>query len=134
MTPALVPELSVSALPASLHFYCDLLGFSVRYGRPEEGFAYLELGVAELMLDQLGIGRDWITGPLESPLGRGVNFQIEVVGLDPILARLQAAGIALFQPVETKAYRVGDAMVRQRQFCVQDPDGYLLRLCEQAGS
>lgn len=131
MTPALVPELSVSALPVSLHFYCDLLGFSVRYSRPEEGFAYLELGAAELMLDQLGTGRDWVTAPLELPLGRGVNFQIAVGSLDPILVRLEEAGIALFQPLETKAYRIGDDVVRQRQFCVQDPDGYLLRLCER---
>ncbi|KFC68614.1 Glyoxalase-like domain protein [Devosia sp. LC5] len=106
----------------------------MRYSRPDEGFAYLELGAAELMLDQLGIGRDWVTAPLELPLGRGVNFQIEVVALDPVLARLQEAGVALFQPLETKAYRVGDDVVRQRQFCVQDPDGYLLRLWEQAGS
>ncbi|WP_297110068.1 VOC family protein [uncultured Devosia sp.] len=128
---ALVPELSVSDIVASRRFYCDVLGFAVLYERPEEGFAYLALDQAELMLDQIGEGRDWITGPLVPPLGRGANFQIEVAAIDPICARLQAAGIELFQPVETSTYRTAMDQVTQRQFCVQDPDGYLLRLCEK---
>ena len=129
--PALVPELSVSDIAASRRFYCDVLGFAVRYERPEEGFAYLALDQAELMLDQIGEGRDWITGPLVPPLGRGVNFPIEIDAIDPICARLKAAGIAPFQPVETRTYRTATDQVTQRQFCVQDPDGYLLRFCER---
>ncbi|HZY49930.1 MAG TPA: VOC family protein, partial [Devosia sp.] len=35
-------------------------------------------------------------------------------------------------PLETRSYRVGDTEQSQRQFCVQDPDGYLLRFCEAA--
>lgn len=130
---ALVPELSVSDWVASRNFYCDLLGFSVRYARPEEGFAYLTLGEAALMIDQRGLGRDWETGPLEAPFGRGINFQITVSSIDPILERLGRAGVPLFLPVESKSYRVGTETVTQRQFCVQDPDGYLLRLCEALG-
>ena len=130
---ALVPELSVSDWAASRDFYCELLGFSLRYARPEEGFAYLALGDAELMIDQRGVGRDWETAPLELPFGRGVNFQITVASIDPILQRLTRAGVPLFLPAETKSYRVGTEMVTQRQFCVQDPDGYLLRLCEAVG-
>jgi catechol 2,3-dioxygenase-like lactoylglutathione lyase family enzyme len=129
---ALVPELSVSDSVASLTFYRDLIGFTVVYERPDEGFAYLALGAAELMLDQLEQGRDWITGTLERPFGRGVNFQIEVPALEPICKRLAEAGVTLFQPVEIKSYRVGQGEVRQRQFCVQDPDGYLLRFYEKA--
>jgi len=128
---ALVPELSVSDIAASRRFYCDVLGFAVLYERPEEGFAYLTLGPAELMLDQIGEGRDWITGPLAPPLGRGVNFQIEVAAIDPICTRIEATGTALFQPIETQTYRTAQGEVTQRQFCVQDPDGYLLRFCEK---
>jgi len=129
---ALVPELSVRDLAASRQFYCMLLGFSVRYERVEEGFAYLERGAAELMLDQIGIGRDWTTGPLAPPFGRGINFQIAVDAIDPILKRLEAASIAQFQPPETRRYQAGGLIVVQRQFCVQDPDGYLLRFFERA--
>ena len=42
MTAALVPELDVADLEVSLDFYLAVLGFSVRYRRPEEAFAYLE--------------------------------------------------------------------------------------------
>ena len=128
----LTPELGVTDIARSLGFYRDILGFSVAYARPEEGFAYLRLEGLELMLDQIGVGRTWETGPLEFPLGRGLNLQCMVSAIDPLLARLSDAGISLYLPVETKTYRVGDRDVRQRQFCVQDPDGYLLRFCEDA--
>ena len=128
---SLVPELAVSSIAASLRFYCDIIGFSVLYDRPEEGFAYLHLGQAELMLDQLGMGRDWVTAPLVAPLGRGVNFQIAVEGLDAILDRLATVSLPLFVPVETKTYGTASDAITQRQFCVQDPDGYLLRLFER---
>jgi catechol 2,3-dioxygenase-like lactoylglutathione lyase family enzyme len=129
---ALVPELSVADIAVSLGFYCELVGFAVRYQRVDEGFAFLAMGKAELMLDQSGVGRDWVTGPLDFPRGRGVNFQIEVPHLAPILSRLAAARLPLFQAVETKTYRTGGSSVTQTQCCVQDPDGYLLRLVETA--
>jgi len=128
--PALIPELSVADLARSLAFYCGLLGFAVRYGRPAQGFAMIEREGALVMLDQLGIGRDWQTGALEPPYGRGINLQIRVASLDPLLEQLAASDTPLFQPVETKEYATGSEVVRQRQFCVQDPDGYLLRLAE----
>ena len=55
MGNALVPELAVSNWRASRAFYCDLIGFAVRYERPEDGFSFLELGGAELMIDEIGI-------------------------------------------------------------------------------
>jgi catechol 2,3-dioxygenase-like lactoylglutathione lyase family enzyme len=130
MGSGLVPELSVSDIGRSLSFYCDVLGFGVRYQRPDEGFAFVEIGGSGLMLDQLGQGRDWLTAALEPPFGRGINLQIEVESLEPTVRRLSEAGVTLFQPVETKSYPVGDQVVTQRQFCVMDPDGYLLRFCE----
>lgn len=130
--PDLVPELGVLEIARSLAFYRDVLGFAVRYERPDEGFAYLAYEGCELMLDQIGVGRTWETAPLTPPLGRGINLQCAVRSLDVLLARLSAAGIALYLPLETKAYQVGSTSVSQRQFCVQDPDGYLLRFCEAA--
>ena len=77
----LVPEVKVTDLAASLKFWCDVLGFRVLYGRPEEGFAYLDRDGAQIMLDQRGLGAPerrgiWETGPMELPFGRGVNFQV----------------------------------------------------------
>jgi catechol 2,3-dioxygenase-like lactoylglutathione lyase family enzyme len=130
--PELTPELAVTDIARSLAFYRDVLGFAVVYDRPDEGFAYLRYEGCELMLDQIGIGRTWETGPLEPPLGRGMNLQCAVHSLDQLLDRLTTAGTSLYLPLETRAYRVGGTTVSQRQFGVQDPDGYLLRFCEAA--
>ncbi|MDD2766031.1 MAG: VOC family protein [Opitutaceae bacterium] len=130
----LVPELVVADLEASLRFWRDLIGFSVAYDRPEAGFAYLDLDGAQVMLEQRGAAeRQWETGPLETPLGRGVNFQIEVPTLQPILDRLAGASWPLFMEPEEAWYRAGEVEVGQRQFLVMDPDGYLLRLAEDIG-
>lgn len=131
--PGLVPELSVTDYKASRHFWCDLIGFSLRYERPEEGFGYLVLGSAHLMLDQISLGRTWETGPLEPPLGRGINFEVQVENLDPALQRIMSAGWPIFVEPEEKWYRAGDIEIGVRQFLVQDPDGYLLRLQQEIG-
>ena len=125
--PMLVPELLVRDLDASLAFWCGICGFDIRYSRPEEGFAYLALGGAHVMLEQVGVGRNWITGDLEPPLGRGINLQIGVDDLDSILTALEAAAIAPFMPPEVKRYRTGEFETSVRQFLVTDADGYLIR-------
>ncbi len=128
---ALVPELGCRDLTASLSFYVDLLGFKVLYDRPEDGFAYLQLGRAQLMLETLGGG--WTNGPLDPPLGRGLNLQIEVEAVRPLSDRLRAAGWPLFREVAVARYRQGDRIHVQAEFLVQDPDGYLLRFVEMMG-
>lgn len=131
MSAKLVPELLVSNHATSRDFYVRVIGFSVRYERPEEKFSHLDLGGAELMIEQ---ETDfWATAPREKPYGRGINLQIEVDALDPILSRVREAGIALFRPVEEAWYRSGDTYGGNRQFLVQDPDGYLLRIFEDLG-
>lgn len=128
----LVPELLVSDHAASRDFYVRIIGFAVCYERPAEKFSYLDLGGAELMIEQ---ETDfWATAPRERPYGRGMSLQIEVETLEPILARLQQAGIPLFRPVEEAWYRAGDQYSGNRQFLVQDPDGYLLRFFEDLGT
>ncbi|MGI8418605.1 MAG: bleomycin resistance protein [Nakamurella sp.] len=126
--PALVPELAVRDLKASLQFWCDLIGFAVRYDRPDEGFAYLTHGRAHFMLDQIGLGRTWETGTLEPPLGRGLNLQVSVPDIALPLSLLANAGWPLFLQPEEKWYGIGSEEVGVAQFLVQDPDGYLLRL------
>ncbi|KGC04380.1 MULTISPECIES: bleomycin resistance protein [Burkholderia] len=126
---ALVPELICSDLAASVRFYRDVLGFGIRFERPEDGFAYLELGGAQLMLEQQR-PESWLTGPMEPPFGRGINLQIEVDSIGPIHDRIVAAGVALFVGPRTSWYRQDDIEHGQIEMLVQDPDGYLLRLVE----
>lgn len=124
----------VSDLAVSIRFWCDLIGFSIAYDRPEAGFAYLDLNGAQVMLEQRNTADDqWVTGTLEAPLGRGINFQIETPSLRPILDRLTKAGCPLFKEPEEAWYRANAVEFGQRQFLVMDPDGYLLRLIESIG-
>lgn len=129
--PSLVPELCVTDLAASLRFWRDLCEFRIVFDRPEEGFACIEREGARIMLDVLGMTRDWLAGPLERPFGRGMNLEIAVSALAPLLAALERASWPFFLPVEEKSYRVGAETARVRQFIVQDPDGYLVRFSER---
>jgi catechol 2,3-dioxygenase-like lactoylglutathione lyase family enzyme len=134
VVPDLVPELLVTDMPSSIGFWCGLCGFEIAYDRPEEGFAYITLGSAHVMLEQRGVGRNWITGDLEPPLGRGINFQVTVPTLEPILSALSSADLSLFMRPETKWYRVSDREeAGVRQFLVTDPDGYLIRFQTSVG-
>lgn len=129
---ALVPELLVADLARSRAFYCDLCGFAVRFARPEDGFLYLELGGAQIMLEEMG-EEAWVTGPMQAPFGRGINLQIEVEAVAPIDTRLAAAGVVPFRALHEAWYRDGAVEHGQAQLLVQDPDGYLLRFVEVLG-
>ncbi|MEN4806605.1 VOC family protein [Pantoea agglomerans] len=135
MSNALVPEFSVSDWLTSKNFYCNILGFKCLYERPEEGFCYLQLGEAELMIDQIGQGRTFDEGhqPDSYPFGKGLNIQIRVPSVASLLDSLSQHGIRLYLPVEDRWYRVGAEESGNRQFIVADPDGYLLRFYQNLG-
>ena len=132
---ALTPELMCTNIKTSLAFYTGILGFSIQYQREEKGFAMLERQGARIMLDEIipGSKRSWIAAPLEVPFGRGINFQIETTAVDDLYARVQKAEAIIFLPMEEKWYRADDVEVGNRQFIVQDPDGYLLRFFQDLG-
>lgn len=130
----LVPELMVTDLQASLAFWVSCLGFNVAYQRPEDGFAYLDLDGAQVMLEQVDPDAgQWLTAELSRPFGRGVNLQIDVEAVTPIIERLGAVQIPLYKNCKDTWYRADDVEVGQREFLVQDPDGYLVRLVERLG-
>ena len=88
----MVPELSVRDFDLSLSFYCHLLGFDIRNQRSDPNFAYLESGQVQIMLEEMHTG-SWDTGEHSAPLGRGVNFQIELDDISPIYQRLKGTSI-----------------------------------------
>ena len=128
----LVPELIVSNLTRSRAFWLDLIGFSIWYERVEEQFVYLDMKGVQIMLEESQEGQ-WVTGPLQTPFGRGINLQIEVEDLNPILSRLHQSNWPLFTEPKEVWYKAKDIEHGQKQFLVQDPDGYLLRLVEILG-
>lgn len=135
MANALVPEFAVTDWRRSKQFYCEILGFDCVYERPEDGFCYLSLQGAALMIDQIGAGRTFDEGhlPHSYPFGKGLNVQIRVSSIEPLLAGLETARYPLFLPVEDRWYRVDNTETGNRQFIVADPDGYLLRFFHDLG-
>ena len=133
----LVPELSVSNLETSLHFYRDILGFEVEFERPEDRFVYLTFYGSKLMLEEdrprEGESKLWIVEPLDRPRGRGINISIDCEDANALAERLVEENYPLRKPLEDCWYRDNDILHGQRNFLVQDPDGFLLRFAEDLG-
>ena len=85
----MVPELTVTNFQKSLVFYTQILGFKVRYRRENPEFAYLEQEKAQIMIEQYH-DSGWNLAELLYPLGRGVNFQIELTEIQSILDRMSS--------------------------------------------
>ncbi len=133
-TPAIVPELDVTDLEASLKVYTKVFTFKILYSRPEERFAYLALGKAHLMLEELtGPGRSFHSAAMEFPFGRGMNLQIEVPDVQALYDNAQASDLSIPVPLEERWYRQGEQEAGNLQFVVADPDGYLLRFFGNLG-
>ena len=128
----LVPELDVRDLSDSLAFWRGTLGFRIAYARPEDRFAFMERDGGQVMLCQ--VNGNWETAPLERPHGRGVNIQIVVRAITPLLDALAARSWPLFRGPHDVWYRADNSEIGLRQFLVQDPDGYLLRFAECLGT
>ncbi len=142
--PTLVPELYVTDIHNSVHVYRDVLGFTVEYERPEEGFAALSLGGGHLMLEQTSSLRpssdedfargEWRAAELIYPFGRGVNFEFAVADLEAVRAWIIRHDYPIRLDLRERWYRVGGQEAGVRQLLVQDPDGYLLRFQEALGT
>ena len=127
-----IPELSVTNLENSLKFYLAA-GFKIEYERPENKFAFLSLGEIQFMLQEINTSDKWDLAPLSYPFGNGINFQLEVTSLDNIYNNLKEKGYKITFDIEENWYRQGEKLLGNREFLIQDPDGYLLRFSEDLG-
>lgn len=131
----LVPELYCSDIQKSLDFYCGVLGFYIVYDRPEAKFAYIQREDVQLMIEELTEkDRKWLSGPLERPFGRGINLQMITTDIDTLYRSVQTHGVRFFLEIEEKWYRRATDYVGNKQFVIQDPDGYLLRFSQTVGT
>ena len=120
----LIPELSVTDIEVSKEFYLSL-GFHIVYERVENKFAFIELDGNQLMIEELN--DNWDVGPLERPFGRGINISMSVKNVEEMFNSLKEKGIKFFLELEVHSYRVDDKVYQDKEFLIQDPDGYLLR-------
>ena len=121
---SLIPELSVTDINKSKEFYLSL-GFTIKYERPENKFCFLELEQNQIMIEQ--INDNWNTGSLEYPFGRGINISMSISNVEELYNNLKNKNIKIFKELEVHTYRVDDKEYQDKEFLVQDPDGYLLR-------
>lgn len=128
----MVPELLVTNFNQSLKFYTDILGFTIQFQRSNPDFAYLDLNYVQLMLEQLTDER-WDIGKMDKPFGRGINFQIEVKDVQEIYKNIKLANISIFKDIKETWYQTGSYESGQKEFLIQDPDGYLLRFSQYLG-
>ncbi|MAF67939.1 MAG: hypothetical protein CMH25_01145 [Micavibrio sp.] len=129
----LVPELKCDDYKASYNFYTEILEFKVLYVRENEGFAMFEHEGSQIMIDSLSVCSRFVDGVMEKPYGRGVSFQIRTSDVSKVYERIVGNDHPIFLEMEEKWYRVGNVEKGNKQFLVQDPDGYMLRFFEDLG-
>ena len=127
-----IPELSVSNLANSLKFY-KTAGFKIEYERPENKFVFLSLGEIQFMLQEISDKDKWQIAPLTYPFGNGINFQLEVSNLDEIYNNFKNSNYKIIFDIEENWYRQDNKLLGNKEFLIQDPDGYLLRFSEDLG-
>jgi catechol 2,3-dioxygenase-like lactoylglutathione lyase family enzyme len=125
-------EIMVSDFARSLGFWTGALGFAVAFQRPAQKFACLERpeGAQMMLYERDG---DWETGPLATPFGRGAILQVYVAEVERVARAVEAAGVPFFVAPREKWRDWGDRLGGQREFLVQDPDGYLVMVAERIG-
>lgn len=128
----MIPELSVSNLEKSLAFY-KALGFKIEYERPENKFVFLSMGEIQFMVQEISDDDKWDVAPLSYPFGNGINFQLEVDNVEYIYNSLKGNDYEIAFEIEENWYRQDNKLLGNKEFLVQDPDGYLLRFSEDLG-
>ena len=127
----LIPELSVSNFEKSLKFYTEIIGFKIEYKRDESKFAMISFQGSQIMIEE--VNNHWNTDQLEYPFGGGVNFQIEVDKIQPVLDKLKQSNYPIFIKPKENWYRKDNQLLGSKEFLVKDPDGYLLRFAGDLG-
>lgn len=122
----LIPELTVFDINETKDFYINILGFKLEYERAENKFAFLSFEDSQFMFDQIH-ETGWNVGEFAYPLGIGINFSIEVVDIDKYYRKIKSQNITFYRDLMVNHYQVEDEMIEQKEFLIQDPNGYLLR-------
>lgn len=102
----------------------------MEYERVEEKFAFITLEGSQFMFEE--IHEDgWNVADMTYPFGRGVNFSIEVNDIEMLYNKLISAKYPLYRSIMVNEYEVKGELLEQKEFLIQDPDGYLLRFTHE---
>lgn len=121
---SLIPELSVSNIEISKKFY-ENLGFKILYERPENKFCFMQLEDNQIMIEENN--NNWNVGRMEYPYGNGINISMSINNVESLYKCLKSKQIKFFLDLKVNEYRVNNKVFQDKEFLIQDPDGYLLR-------
>lgn len=121
---SLIPELTVTNIEKSKEFYQNI-GFEIMYERKENKFCFLQLEDNQIMIEEQN--DNWNVGEMEYPFGRGINISMSVSNVEELYEELKNKSIKMFLDLEIHEYKVNDEIYKDKEFLIQDPDGYLLR-------
>lgn len=127
-----IPEMMVSDYPRAFAFWTEVLGFAPSFTRPAQKLAHLVHpdGAQVMVYERDG---DWEVAPMEPPFGRGVVVQVFVADAAAAADRVRAAGLPFYVELREKWRDWGDRSGGQREFLLQDPDGYLVMVAQRIG-
>ena len=121
---SLIPELTVTNIEKSKEFY-QKIGFEIMYERKENKFCFLQLEDNQIMIEEQN--DNWNVGEMEYPFGRGINISMSISDVEKLYEELKNKSIKMFLDLEIHEYKVNDEIYKDKEFLIQDPDGYLLR-------
>lgn len=121
---SLIPELTVTNIEKSKEFYQNV-GFEIMYERKENKFCFLQLEDNQIMIEEQN--DNWNVGEMEYPFGRGINISMSVSNVEKLYEELKNKNIKMFLDLEIHEYKVNEKIYKDKEFLIQDPDGYLLR-------
>lgn len=121
---SLIPELSVSNIEKSKKFY-ENLGFKIIYERIENKFCFMQIEDNQIMIEEKN--DNWSVGKLEYPYGNGINISMTISDIENMYNELKRKQTDFFIDIKVSEYRVNGKIYQDKEFLIQDPDGYLLR-------
>lgn len=126
----LIPELTVRDIERTREFYVDVLGFELEYERQEDKFMFLSLEGSQIMFEEMHED-GWNFAEMVYPLGRGINLSIEIEDIETLYRKIIYFQYPLYRPLLTSKYESNGEDIEQKEFLIQDPDGYLLRFTQE---
>lgn len=124
----ITPNLIVTDMEKSLHFYRDVLGFAVSQTVPEKApfiFAWMKREDANLFLNQQMPPQPGQPDPLAGrAVGGTLSMYMVLEGIDDLLKIVERAGVNPAIPLHKEFYGM-------KEFAVVDPDGYLIIFAER---
>ncbi|GFP75505.1 bleomycin resistance protein [Clostridium fungisolvens] len=126
---SLIPELSVTNIEITKQFYISTLGFKLEYERANEKFIFLSYGKSQFMFEEIHAD-GWNVDVLEYPLGRGINFSIACRDVEHLYDIVKISKIKIYRELKETVYICDGKQKNQKEFLIQDPDGYLLRFVD----